>query len=197
MAFDVKTLAEQILLIYLGGRQTTEGIDIRDIELLVKQALDGQITADYYNNYKFENQSTSNSAFLVPFELPIVAGKVSLPEKSVNLPKDRGVSGVYKGTGFLDPLTQITYDRYAAMESGGLLKFASKFYYYRLTDDLYIVGSCPTDKIPFSKVRVVMTISNDATIDEGMSLVIISQVLPLIERYRKPDMKNDQNPTVV
>jgi hypothetical protein len=202
MALSIPKLAEQILLLYTGGRPTTEGIDVRIIEAWVEEALDNVVTEQFYNDYKAFGTHDVASHYKVPFIVGLSVdtdtnSKVALlPRQYVILPKDYGISSVSKGTGFSDELTFVKFNDWNALKSGGLLSFSDQFYYSPLNRKIYIRGNCPADKIPFSKVMLMLVVSGNETIDDGQALAITSKVLTLMDRQFRtsPDMVSDQNP---
>ena len=110
MGLDYNYIANQIVLMFTAGRPTTEGIDVREVEALVRQAAASVGRQEYFESYKAENQSTVNGQWLVTYQLPLIQTPdftgykyVALSENYLPLPKNRGVVRVtiadadYKG----------------------------------------------------------------------------------------------------
>jgi len=97
MGIDYNYIANQIVLIFTAGRPTTEGIDVREVEALVRQAAASVGRQEYFENYKAENQSTVNGQWLVTYQLPLATDTITgykyaaLSENYLPLPKNRGV----------------------------------------------------------------------------------------------------------
>ncbi len=57
---DYNYIANQVVLMFMAGRPTTEGIDVREVEAWVKEAHASIGRQEYFENYRAENQSTVN-----------------------------------------------------------------------------------------------------------------------------------------
>lgn len=192
-------LADQLILMFTGGRPTTEGIYKEEVVALVREALASSIVEEYYTTYKLENQSTSvNGAWQTVLQLGLSYDNVlgyytaMLPEHFVTLPKNRGVTSVMAEGKRLDA---IDWERYAALKSGTLLAFAGKFYYSVLAGKIAILPAC-NEKHKFTSVLATLVMANDASITDATALLVFNKVMPLLQmRYRtKPDMVTNENP---
>jgi hypothetical protein len=205
---DYNYIANQIVLMFSAGRPTTEGIDVREVEALVKQAAANVGRQEYFENYKADNQSTVNGQWLVTYQLPIKSTPdftgykyVDLSENYLPLPKNRGVVRVsvadaeYKGK---RQLAFISFENYENIRGGSTIKFAGKYFYSISAKKIYILPACQ-ESIKFTYINITQAVANDATLNEAQALLIINQVMPLmIQRYgRKADMVTDENPNVV
>jgi hypothetical protein len=207
MSIDFNYLANQIVLMFMAGRPTTEGIDVREVEALVRQAAANVGRQEFFENYKADNQSTVNGQWLVTYQLPIADDSVTgykyaaLSENYLPLPKNRGVVRVsiadadYKGK---KQLAFISFENYENIRGGSTIKFAGKYFYSLAAKKVYIVPACG-DQIKFKYINVTQAVANDATLNEGQALLIINQVMPLmIQRFgRKADMLSDANPNSI
>jgi len=194
-------LADQLILLFTGGRPTVEGIYKEEIEALVKDALAQIAVEDYYTTYKAENQSTSvNGAWQTILSLPLSTIPDSnigyytadLPSDFITLPTTRGVVAVMAEGKRLD---QIEWERYAALKGGTLLSFANKFYYAVIAGKIVILPACQ-EKHKFTQVLATLAISNDASATQAQAMLVFQKVLPIMQmRYRvKPDMVTNANP---
>lgn len=207
MSIDYNYLANQIVLMFMAGRPTTEGIDVREVEALVRQAAANVGRQEFFENYKADNQSTVNGQWLVTYQLPIADDSVTgykyaaLSENYLPLPKNRGVVRVsiadadYKGK---KQLAFVSFENYENIRGGSTIKFAGKYFYSLAAKKVYIVPACG-DQIKFQYINVTQAVANDATLNEGQALLIINQVMPLmIQRFgRKADMMSDANPNSI
>jgi hypothetical protein len=207
MSIDYNYLANQIVLMFTAGRPTTEGIDVREVEALVRQAAANVGRQEFFENYKADNQSTVNGQWLVTYQLPIADDLVTgykyaaLSENYLPLPKNRGVVRVsiadadYKGK---KQLAFVSFENYENIRGGSTIKFAGKYFYSLAAKKVYIVPACG-DQIKFQYINVTQAVANDATLNEGQALLIINQVMPLmIQRFgRKADMMSDANPNSI
>lgn len=197
-------LANQIILMFMAGRPTTEGIDEREVEALVKEAHAEIGRNQYFENYKADNQSTVNGEWLVTYNLPLSTDtptgykKAVLVDNYLPLPKNRGVVRVsvadanYKGR---RQLAFISFENYENIKGGSTIKFAGDMFYSIAARTVYILPAC--DKtITISNVRVTQAVANDATLNEGHAMLIVRNVMPLMmQRFgRKADMTTDANP---
>lgn len=215
MALDYNYIANQIVLMYNAGRPTTEGIDVREVEALVKEAHAEVGRQEYFENYKAENQSTVNGQWLVNYPLPLIfpntnpatrddrVGYVyaSLSENYLSLPKNRGVVRVavgdfdYKGK---KQLAYIGLENYENIRGGGTIKFIGDYFYTQVAKMIYILPSC-NNPIKFKTIVVTQAVANDATLNESHTMLIIQKVLPMMNlRYaRRADMATDANPNSI
>ena len=207
MSIDYNYLANQIVVMFMAGRPTTEGIDVREVEALVRQAAANVGRQEFFENYKADNQSTVNGQWLVTYQLPIADDSVTgykyaaLSENYLPLPKNRGVVRVsiadadYKGK---KQLAFVSFENYENIRGGSTIKFAGKYFYSLAAKKVYIVPACG-DQIKFQYINVTQAVANDATLNEGQALLIINQVMPLmIQRFgRKADMLSDANPNSI
>lgn len=195
----VPYLADQLILLFTGGRPTVEGIYREEVEALVKQALAQVAVEDYYANYKAENQSQAvNGSWqtVLPLTLsldPDIGYNVAqLPPDFIALPKNRGVVSV---TAQGKKLDHIQWERYAGLKGGTLLAFANKFYYGVVAGKIVILPACQ-DPIKFTSILATLAISNDASVNDANAMLVFQKVLPIMQmRYRvKPDMVTNENP---
>jgi hypothetical protein len=197
-------LANQIILMFMAGRPTVEGIDEREVEAWVKEAHAEIGRNQYFENYKADNQSTVNGEWLVTYVLPLSTDtatgykKAVLVDNYLPLPKNRGVVRVtvadagYKGR---RQLAFISFENYENIRGGSTIKFAGDMFYSVAARTVYILPAC--DKtITISDVRVTQAVANDATLNEGHAMLIVRNVMPLMmQRFgRKADMTTDANP---
>lgn len=192
-------LADQLILLFTGGRPTVEGIYKEEVEALVKEALSQVAVEDYYTTYKAENQSTSvNGSWqtILPLELEYNSDigyyTASLPADFISLPKNRGVVSVMAEGKRLD---QVEWERYAALKGGTLLAFANKFYYAVIAGKIVVLPACQ-EKHKFTRILATLAISNDASANQAQAMLVFQKVLPIMQmRYRvKPDMVTNANP---
>ena len=192
-------LADQLILMFTGGRPTVEGIYREEVEALVSQALAQVAVEDYYANYKAENQSQAvNGAWQTVLPLPLTLDPdigylvAQLPPEFITLPKNRGVVSV---TAQGKKLDHIQWERYAGLKGGTLLAFANKFYYGVVAGKIVILPACQ-EQIKFQNILATLVISNDAAASSASAMLIFQKVLPLMQmRYRvKPDMVTNENP---
>lgn len=207
MGLDYNYIANQIVLMFTAGRPTTEGIDVREVEALVRQAAASVGRQEYFESYKAENQSTVNGQWLVTYQLPLIQTPdftgykyVALSENYLPLPKNRGVVRVtiadadYKGK---KQLAFISFENYENIRGGSTIKWAGKYFYSVAAKKVYILPACQ-ELIKFQYINVTQAVANDATLTEAQALLIINQVMPLmIQRFgRKADMVTDANPNI-
>lgn len=192
-------IADQLILMFTGGRPTVEGIYKEEIVALVYEALASVAVEDYYTQYKLENQSTSvNGAWQTVLPLTLTYDNVlgyyaaTLPEHFVVLPKNRGVVSVMAEGKRLD---MIEWERYATLKSGTLLAFAGKFYHAVLAGKIVILPAC-NEKHKFTSVLATLAMANDASLTDAQAMLVFNKVMPILQmRYRtKPDMVTNENP---
>ena len=202
---DYNYVANQLILMFMAGRPTTEGPDEREIEALVKEAHARVGVQEYFENYKAENQSEVNGNWLVTYPIALTTDSTTgykqapLPVNYLPLPKNRGVVRVtVSDAGFAKrpkQLKMIPLDSYEFMKGGTTLKFSGDYFYAVSAGKLFILPAC--DKtLPFSNVNVTLAVPNDATLNEAHVMLIISMVMPqMMQRFgRKADMNTDFNP---
>jgi hypothetical protein len=208
---DYEYIANQLLLMYQAGRPTVEGPDVREIVPLVREAHAMIGRNLYFENYKAENQHTVSEQWLVTYRLSLydsnnvivtdsITGYVNvvLPEDYLNLPKNRGIVRVavvdagYKGK---RQIPYIQFENYENLKGGETIQFAGKFYYTVNNRKIFIVPACK-DPIPFREVAVTTAVANSDTVNDGVTMLIIQQLLPILnQRFnRKADMVTDYNP---
>jgi hypothetical protein len=192
-------LADQLILLFTGGRPTVEGIYKEEIEALVKEALAQIAVEDYYNTYKLENQSTTvNGSWQTVLPLQLFYNSdlgyfaADLPADFIVLPKNRGVVAVMAEGKRLD---QIDWERYAALKGGTLLAFSNKFYYAVIAGKIVILPACQ-DKHKWTSILATLAIANDASATQAQAMLVFAKVMPIMQmRYRiKPDMVTNENP---
>lgn len=204
---DYNYIANQIVLMFMAGRPTTEGIDVREVEALVKEAHASIGRQEYFENYKAENQSTVNGNWLVSYPLPVVAPtstdplgyhKAFLAENYLPLPKNRGIVRVaiadsdHKGR---KQIAFISLENYENVRGGSTIKFAGDYFYSMAAQTIYILPAC-NNQIKVKNIVVTQAVANEATLNDSHVMLIISQVMPLMtQRFgRKADMIVDANP---
>jgi hypothetical protein len=200
-------VANQIVLMFMAGRPTTEGVDVREVEAWVKEAHANIAKQEYYENYKVENQSTVNGNWLVSYPLPVVAPgandplgyhKAMLMENYLPLPKNRGVVRVsvsdpdYKGR---KQLAFISLENYENIRGGSTIKFAGDYFYSTAAQTIYILPAC-NNPIKIKNIIVTQAVANDTTLNDAHIILIVNQVMPLMmQRFgRRADMVTDGNP---
>ena len=57
---DYNYIANQLILMFSAGRPTTEGIDVREVEALVRESHANIARQEFFENYKADNQSSIN-----------------------------------------------------------------------------------------------------------------------------------------
>lgn len=209
-------VANQIVLMFMAGRPTTEGIDVREVEAWVKEAHANIGRQEYFENYKSDNQSTVNGNWLVSYQIPLVVNPATgiiepdpitgyyvarLTENYIPLPKNRGVVRVsiadkdYKGK---RQIAFISFENYENIRGGSTIKFAGDYFYSLNNHNVYILPAC-NNQIKIKMLTVTQAVANDATLNDSHIMLIVSQVMPImIQRYgRKADMVTDENPNVV
>jgi hypothetical protein len=207
MSIDYNYLANQIVLMFMAGRPTTEGIDVREVEAWVKEAHANIARQEYFENYKAENQSNVNGQWLVSYQLPVVAPsandpmryhKALLMENYIPLPKNRGIVRVaiadpdYKGR---RQIAFIGLENYENLRGGSTIKFAGDYFYSIAAQTVYVLPAC-NNPIKIKNVVVTQAVANEATLNEAHAILIVNQVMPLMmQRFgRKADMMSDANP---
>ena len=207
MSIDYNYLANQIVLMFMAGRPTTEGIDVREVEAWVKEAHANIARQEYFENYKAENQSNVNGQWLVSYQLPVVAPsandpmryhKALLMENYIPLPKNRGIVRVaiadpdYKGR---RQIAFIGFENYENLRGGSTIKFAGDYFYSIAAQTVYVLPAC-NNPIKIKNVIVTQAVANEATLNEAHAILIVNQVMPLMmQRFgRKADMMSDANP---
>lgn len=207
MSIDYNYLANQIVLMFMAGRPTTEGIDVREVEAWVKEAHANIGRQEYFENYKAENQSNVNGQWLVSYQLPVVAPsandpmgyhKALLMENYIPLPKNRGIVRVaiadpdYKGR---RQIAFIGLENYENLRGGSTIKFAGDYFYSIAAQTVYVLPAC-NNAIEIKNVVVTQAVANEATLNEAHAILIVNQVMPLMmQRFgRKADMMSDANP---
>lgn len=197
-------LANQIILMFMAGRPTTEGIDEREVEAWVKEAHAEIGRNQYFENYKADNQSTVNGEWLVTYEIALTTDsttgykKAVLVDNYLPLPKNRGVVRVsvadagYRGR---RQLAFISFENYENIRGGSTIKFAGDMFYSIAARTVYILPACEKP-INITSVRVTQAVANDATLNEAHAMLIVRNVMPLMmQRFgRKADMTTDDNP---
>lgn len=203
---DYNYVANQIVLMFMAGRPTTEGIDVREVEAWVKEAHANIGRQEYFENYKAENQSSVNGQWLVSYPInieaapdPVTGYRVArLTENYLSLPKNRGVVRVaiadkdYKGK---KQIAFISFDNYENIKGGSTIKFAGDYFYSLNNHNVYILPAC-NNPIKIKTLTVTQAVANDATLNDSHVMLIVSQVMPLMmQRFgRKADMITDANP---
>lgn len=195
----VPYLADQLILMFTGGRPTVEGIYKEEVEALVREALAQVAVEDYYANYKAENQSQAvNGSWQTVLQLGISMDEeigyyvAQLPADFIALPKNRGVVSV---TAQGKKLDHIQWERYAGLKGGTLLAFANKFYYGVVAGKIVILPACQ-EQIKFGSILATLAISNDEAANNANAMMVFQKVMPIMQmRYRvKPDMVTNENP---
>lgn len=204
---DYNYVANQIVLMFMAGRPTTEGVDVREVEAWVKEAHANIGRQEYFENYKAENQSNVNGQWLVSYILPVVAPGVNDPmqyyravlaENYLPLPKNRGVVRVAVADPDYKAKKQIAFislDNYENLRGGSAIKFAGDYFYTLAAKTVYILPAC-NNQIKVKNITVTQAVANDATLNEAHIMLIVNQVMPLMmQRFgRKADMTTDANP---
>jgi hypothetical protein len=200
-------VANQIVLMFMAGRPTTEGVDVREVEAWVKEAHASIGRQEYFENYKAENQSSVNGNWLVSYTLPVVAPlsndpiqyyRAALIENYLPLPKNRGVVRVavgdtdYKGR---KQLAFISLENYENIRGGSTIKWAGDYFYSMAAQTVYILPAC-NNQIKIKNIVVTQAVANEATLNDSHIMLIVSQVMPLMmQRFgRRADMVTDENP---
>ncbi len=200
-------VANQIVLMFMAGRPTTEGVDVREVEAWVKEAHAAIGRQEYFENYKAENQSTVNGNWLVSYPLPVVAPgandpmgyyRATLADNYLPLPKNRGIVRVaisdpdYKGR---KQIAFISLENYENIKGGSTIKWAGDYFYSIAAKTVYILPAC-NNPIKIKNIVVTQAVANEATLNESHIMLIVSQVMPLMmQRFgRKADMVTDANP---
>lgn len=195
----VPYLADQLILMFTGGRPTVEGIYKEEVEALVREALAQVAVEDYYANYKAENQSQAvNGSWQTVLPLTLSMDSdigyyvAQLPADFIALPKNRGVVSV---TAQGKKLDHIQWERYAGLKGGTLLAFANKFYYGVVAGKIVILPACQ-EQIKFGSILATLAISNDEAANNANAMMVFQKVMPIMQmRYRvKPDMVTNENP---
>ena len=205
---DYNYVANQIVLMFMAGRPTTEGIDVREVEAWVKEAHANIGRQEYFENYKAENQSTVNGQWLVTYQIPIEAQSdpvtgykyVNLAENYIPLPKNRGVVRVsvadpdYKGK---KQIAFISFDNYENIRGGSTIKFAGDYFYSLNNKRVFVLPAC-NNPIKIKTLNVTQAVANDATLNDSHVMLIVSQVMPMMNlRFsRQADMVTNANPNV-
>lgn len=212
---DYEYIANQLLLLYQGGRPTVEGLDVREIIPWVKEAHAAVGRSQFYENYKADNQHTVSGQWLVSYDFPILRDAsgnirnidpttgyvfVELLEDYLQLPKNRGIVRVairdplYKGN---RNLSYIQFENYENLRGGQTMQFAGRFMYSVNNKKIFILPTGMNNAtINFNTVVVTTAVANDTTMNDGMVMLIVQQLLPIMnQRFgRKPDMVTDFNP---
>jgi hypothetical protein len=195
----VEYLADQLILLFTGGRPTVEGIYKEEIQALVKEALAQVAVEDYYINYKNANASISiGGAWQTTLPLNLYLDTAyqlyvaDLPSDFIALPKNKGVVAVIADGRRLD---QCEWERYPVLKGGSLLGFSNKFYYAVVAGKIVILPAC-NEKHKFTTILATLALSNDATVSDAQAMLVFNKVLPIMQvRYRvKPDMVTNENP---
>lgn len=195
----VEYLADQLILLFTGGRPTVEGIYKEEIQALVKEALAQVAVEDYYINYKNANASLSiGGAWQTTLPLNLYLDNdyqlyvADLPSDFIALPKNKGVVAVIAEGRRLD---QCEWERYPVLKGGSLLGFSNKFYYAVVAGKIVILPAC-NEKHKFTTILATLALSNDATVSDAQAMLVFNKVLPIMQvRYRiKPDMVTNENP---
>jgi hypothetical protein len=205
---DYNYVANQIVLMFMAGRPTTEGIDVREVEAWVKEAHANIGRQEYFENYKADNQSTVNGQWLVTYQIPIEAQPdpvtgykyVNLAENYIPLPKNRGVVRVsvadpdYKGK---KQIAFISFDNYENIRGGSTIKFAGDYFYSLNNKRVFVLPAC-NNPIKIKTLNVTQAVANDATLNDSHVMLIVSQVMPMMNlRFsRQADMVTNANPNV-
>jgi hypothetical protein len=197
---------------YQAGRPTVEGPDVREIIPWVREAHALIGRNQFFENYKAENQHTVSEQWLVTYRLPIIVdannnivpdaetgyAKVLLAEDYLNLPKNRGIVRVsvvdpaYKGK---RQLSYIQFENYENLKGGETIQFAGKFFYSVNNKKVFVLPACK-EPIPFRELAVTTAVANSTTMNDGVTMLIVQQLLPIMnQRFgRKADMVTDYNP---
>lgn len=204
---DYNYLANQIVLMFMAGRPTTEGVDVREVEAWVREAHASIGRQDYFENYKADNQSTVNGQWLFSYPLSVNAPSISDPlgyyyatlvENYLPLPKNRGVVRVaiadqnHKGR---KQIAFISLENYENIRGGSAIKFAGDYFYSIQGQRVFILPAC-NNPIKVQNIWVTQAVANEATLNEGHTMLIVNQVMPLMmQRFgRRADMVSDANP---
>jgi hypothetical protein len=185
-------LADQLILLFTGGRPTVEGIYKEEIEALVKEALAQIAVEDYYNTYKLENQSTTvNGSWQTVLPLQLFYNSdlgyfaADLPADFIVLPKNRGVVAVMAEGKRLD---QIDWERYAALKGGTLLAFSNRFYYAVIAGKIVILPACQ-DKHKWTSILATLAIANDASATQAQAMLVFAKVMPIMQNQARHGYK--------
>ena len=202
MAQDRDRLAQEIYLLYTGGRPSVDtNVYIPQIALLVDKAIGKYAVQDYWNNWKMDQQRSMNGVFQMNFRLAVGEDKdfpklksAPLPQKYLQLPKGRGIEQIAYGDYGTSTLTYIPFEMWKSMQGGNLTGFVHDLMYSEVAGKVYILPRCKGDDVKIKDVVATLNIPNDFAVDDGVGLAIIQEVLGILYMQRKPDMVHNQNP---
>lgn len=212
---DYNYIANQIVLLYMGGRPTTEGIDVREVEAWVREAHANIGRSDYFENYKAENQSSVNGQWLVTYQIPLltnpngtlkldpITGYATAPlvDSYISLPKNRGVVRVSVADADYKKKKQIafiSFENYENIRGGSVIKFAGDYFYSLVAKTVFVLPACQ-NQIKIRTINVTQAVANEATLNDSHIMLIVNQVMPMMNlRFsRKADMVTDANPNSI
>lgn len=194
-------------MLFTAGRPTIEGIDEREVEAWVKEALAFVGVGDYWKNYKEMNQASVEGYWLVTFQItPVVQDiegtnrKVAvLTESPLALPKNRGVVKVKSNTGQV--LDFVEFQSYDDVLGGSVASFTNKWWYTYTAGKVILLPNCKDKTVPFTSVYATLAVANDATMTESHAILVYQHVFPKMQiRYGiPPDTRTDDfpRPTVI
>jgi len=198
---SINYLANQIIMLYSKGRPNVEGIDEREVEAWVKEALAKVGVAEYWQNYKAMNQGIVEGHWLVPFQIgltndAVLGRKVAvLTESPLALPKNRGIVRVKTPSGLT--LSKVDFDAWDDMQGGSVMEFTNSWFYAPMAGKILILPACKkTITVPFTSVIATLAVANNATLTESQTILVYSWVFPQMDkRYGiQPDTKTDNYP---
>ena len=199
---SINYFANQVIMLYSKGRPTIEGIDEREVEAFVKEALAFVGVGEYWQKYKALNQAKVDGYWLVTFLISLVNQDIEgtqrkvavLTESPLALPKNRGVVQVKTNTGQM--VNYIDFDAYDGTLGGSVASFTNEWFYTYIAGKVVLLPNCKGKTNNFTGLYVTQAVSNNATMTESQVMLVYQQVYPLMDkRYGiQPDTKTDDYP---
>lgn len=197
------TLAEQVQRILVGGNPTTEtDLDEREVELVVKQKVDSVL-----QNYLFQlNKAERNVGFRIPREflakitLPLTTNKGTLPNKPLQMPKNKTVyeANISGSTCGADGQTLIPINNALGMFRKSEEADLGGYYGYQISGEEFCIvnaGSATISEVELYYIPSAESLDSDdeLTIPSFLQDEVIEQTAKVFSPHVSIDRDNKQD----
>ncbi len=192
-------IAEQVIRLLDGNQDINTRVHLNDIKLLIEQACNQILKADYFQTSLPEGDVVPNNAMIFTYDnVPVTSykgkSKCSLPAFPINLPRNLGVLHVSKTDAIDEPFIPIPASLYGVVKPQALLGDLSGLIGYEVVGRDVIVTKDLTT-IPISNVfmRLVgvdlaqLTDYDPLPLSSDMELTVVTQVYNMVSNL--PDKK--------